>query len=56
MREDVLLAIIMDCRTSTAIELRYKLGFKKHDSIITKELSPPGMRRRSDVSFRSHIG
>ena len=39
MREDVLLAIIMDCRTSTAIELRYKLGFKKHDSIITKELS-----------------
>ena len=28
MREDVLLAIIMDCRTSTAIELRYKLRFK----------------------------
>ena len=33
------LSIIMDCRTSTAIEFRTKLGFNQHDLIMAKEQS-----------------
>ena len=29
----------MDCKTSTAIEFRYKLGYSQHNLILTKEQS-----------------
>ena len=39
IRENLALLIIMDCRTSIAVEFKSKLGFKQHDIIMTKEQS-----------------
>ena len=39
IHEDLVLSVIMDCRTPIAIEFRSKLGFKQHDLIMTKEQS-----------------
>ena len=36
---DLALKIIMDCRSSTAIEFRSKLGFNQHDITLAKEQS-----------------
>ena len=36
-RKDLNLLIIMDCRTTTPVEFRTKLGFKQQDIIMTKE-------------------
>ena len=39
IRENIALPITMDCRTSTAVEFKSKLGFKQHNIIMTKEQS-----------------
>ena len=35
LEEDFAIQIIMDCRTTPAINLRTKLGFNQHDPIMT---------------------
>ena len=37
IRENLALPLIMDCRTSAAVEFKSKLGFKRHNIIRTKE-------------------
>ena len=39
LKEDFAVQIIMDCRTSHAVDFKTRLGFKQHDPIITQEQS-----------------
>ena len=37
LREDFAIQIIMDCRTTPAINFKNRLGFKQHDPMMTQE-------------------
>ena len=39
LREDFAIQIIMDCRTTPAVNFKSRLGFNQHDAIMTQEQS-----------------
>ena len=39
LKEDFAIQIIMDCRTTPAVNFKTRLGFKQHDPIIRQEQS-----------------
>ena len=41
LKERLAMQIIMDCRTTPAVNFRTKLGFRHHDTVMTQEQSVP---------------
>ena len=39
LKEKIVIKVIMDCRTTTSVEFRTRIGFNQHDPIMTKEQS-----------------
>ena len=59
LKEDFAIQIIMDCRTTPAINLKTRLGFKQHDPIMHQEQSTlskiKAVFSAEEILFQHHV-